>query len=143
MGGGRAGAGDTLPEPVGLKRDVERRWPRLSARERALVWLAYVEGYAHRDIARVLGVKDRSVRVLLFRGAAQAGEDSGRGRTDAGGPWMSETMRECPRECGSAGRLAVRGVLGADARRHVADCADCREVVAVATWLQGVAREPT
>lgn len=57
----------TPPEPVGLKRDVEQALARLSARERALVWLAYVEGYAHKDIARVLEVKDTSVRVLLFR----------------------------------------------------------------------------
>jgi RNA polymerase sigma-70 factor (ECF subfamily) len=62
-----APAEETLPEPVGLKRDVEVALARLSARERALVWLAYVEGYAHRDIARVVGVKDTSVRVLLFR----------------------------------------------------------------------------
>ncbi|MGH7565326.1 MAG: RNA polymerase sigma factor, partial [Gemmatimonadota bacterium] len=52
----------TPPEPVGLKRDVEEALARLSARERALVWLAYVEGYAHKDIARVLEVKDKSVR---------------------------------------------------------------------------------
>lgn len=55
------------PEPVGLRSDVEDALARLSARERALVWLAYVEGYAHKDIARVVGVKDASVRVLLFR----------------------------------------------------------------------------
>ena len=55
------------PEPVGLRRDVEDALAKLSAKERALVWLAYVEGYAHKDIARVLGVKDASVRVLLFR----------------------------------------------------------------------------
>ena len=55
------------PEPVGLRSDVEDALAKLSARERALVWLAYVEGYAHKDIARVLGVKDASVRVLLFR----------------------------------------------------------------------------
>jgi RNA polymerase sigma-70 factor (ECF subfamily) len=55
------------PEPVGLKRDVEQALARLSPRERALVWLAYVEGYPHKDIARVLEVKDKSVRVLLFR----------------------------------------------------------------------------
>jgi RNA polymerase sigma-70 factor (ECF subfamily) len=60
-------AEDTAPEPVGLRRDVEEALARLSARERALVWLAYVEGYAHRDIARVLEVKETSVRVLLFR----------------------------------------------------------------------------
>lgn len=56
-----------VPEPVGLRRDVEEALAKLSAKERALVWLAYVEGYAHKDIARVLGVKDASVRVLLFR----------------------------------------------------------------------------
>lgn len=60
-------AGETAPEPVGLRRDVEEALAKLSARERALVWLAYVEGYAHRDIARVLEVKETSVRVLLFR----------------------------------------------------------------------------
>lgn len=57
----------TPPEPVGLRRDVEEALARLSARERALVWLAYVEGYTHKDIARVLEVKAMSVRVLLFR----------------------------------------------------------------------------
>lgn len=62
-----APAMSTSPEPVGLRRDVEDALAKLSARERALVWLAYVEGYAHKDIARVLGVKDASVRVLLFR----------------------------------------------------------------------------
>jgi len=58
---------DTPPEPVGLRRDVEEALAKLTARERALVWLAYVEGYAHRDIGRVLDVKETSVRVLLFR----------------------------------------------------------------------------
>ena len=62
-----APAESASPEPVGLRRDVEEALAKLSARERALVWLAYVEGYAHKDIARVLGVKDASVRVLLFR----------------------------------------------------------------------------
>lgn len=62
-----APAETVAPEPVGLRRDVEEALAKLSARERALVWLAYVEGYAHKDIARVLGVKDASVRVLLFR----------------------------------------------------------------------------
>jgi RNA polymerase sigma-70 factor (ECF subfamily) len=58
---------ETPPEPVGLRRDVEQALAKLSPRERALVWLAYVEGYPHKDIARVLEVKDKSVRVLLFR----------------------------------------------------------------------------
>lgn len=39
----------------------------LKPRERALLWLAYLEGYSHEEIAGVLGVAEKSVRVLLFR----------------------------------------------------------------------------
>jgi DNA-directed RNA polymerase specialized sigma24 family protein len=31
------------------------------------VWLAYVEGYEHKEIAEIVGVKPASVRVLLMR----------------------------------------------------------------------------
>ena len=40
---------------------------RLPPRDRALLWLAHVEGYDHREIAKVLGLQERSVRVILFR----------------------------------------------------------------------------
>jgi RNA polymerase sigma-70 factor (ECF subfamily) len=39
----------------------------LAPRERALLWLAYAEGYDHREIARIMDVGRASVRVLLFR----------------------------------------------------------------------------
>lgn len=39
----------------------------LKTQERALLWLAYVEGYEHREIAAVLNLNAMSVRVLLFR----------------------------------------------------------------------------
>lgn len=39
----------------------------LKPQERALLWLAYVEGYEHREIADVLHLNAMSVRVLLFR----------------------------------------------------------------------------
>ena len=55
------------PEPVGLRHDVERALDRLPPRDRALLWLAYAEGRAHREIARIMDVKELSVRVLLFR----------------------------------------------------------------------------
>lgn len=42
------------------------REPR-RAEERALLWLAYVEGCRHEEIADMLEVKAGSVRVLLFR----------------------------------------------------------------------------
>jgi hypothetical protein len=53
---------------------------------------------------------------------------------------MRETLRECPREAESLSALLTGG-LEPELRRHLAGCVDCREVVTVATWLQGVARE--
>jgi RNA polymerase sigma-70 factor (ECF subfamily) len=47
--------------------DVARTFAELSARERALLWLAYVEGATHQEIAASLGVGTRSIKVLLFR----------------------------------------------------------------------------
>lgn len=55
------------PEKVGLRRDVEEALDRLAPRDRALLWLAYAEGRAHREIAKIMDVKEMSVRVLLFR----------------------------------------------------------------------------
>lgn len=40
---------------------------RMSARDRALLWLAYAEGYTHREMSEVMGVGAASVRVLLSR----------------------------------------------------------------------------
>lgn len=36
-------------------------------RDRQLLWLAYAEGYSHREIAEVTGLASASVRLLLFR----------------------------------------------------------------------------
>jgi RNA polymerase sigma-70 factor (ECF subfamily) len=47
--------------------DVTRGFGQLTPRERALLWMAYVEGSAHEEIAESLRVKPGSVRVLLFR----------------------------------------------------------------------------
>jgi RNA polymerase sigma-70 factor (ECF subfamily) len=47
--------------------DVTRCFQKLKPRERALLWLAYVEGYEHGEIAGTLDLKEKSVRVLLFR----------------------------------------------------------------------------
>jgi RNA polymerase sigma-70 factor, ECF subfamily len=46
---------------------VVKTFAALNARERALLWLAYVEGESHDEIATALGVGARSVKVLLFR----------------------------------------------------------------------------
>lgn len=50
-----------------LNLDLERRFEELKPQERALLWLAYVEGNEHKEIARTLGLKEKSIRVLLFR----------------------------------------------------------------------------
>jgi RNA polymerase sigma-70 factor, ECF subfamily len=49
------------------RTDVRRAFERLKPRERQLLWLAHVEGFDHREIARLTGLKLASVRVSLFR----------------------------------------------------------------------------
>jgi RNA polymerase sigma-70 factor (ECF subfamily) len=53
--------------PVLPDEDLARAFSALGARERALLWLAYVEEWRHDEMAACLGVRPRSVRVLLFR----------------------------------------------------------------------------
>lgn len=50
-----------------LALDMERLFARLSEREQTLLWLAYVEGASHREIAASLGIGESSVRVVLYR----------------------------------------------------------------------------
>jgi len=55
----QAGAVDAAAGPdAALRMDMERVFRQLRPQERAMMWLAYVEGSDHREIA---------VRVLLFR----------------------------------------------------------------------------
>lgn len=49
------------------RTDVRRAFERLKPRERQLLWLAHVEGFDHKEIARLTGLGAPSVRVLLFR----------------------------------------------------------------------------
>ncbi len=51
----------------GADRDTMRFFRRLKPQEQMLLWLAYVEGFEHREIAAALSLKEKSVRVLLFR----------------------------------------------------------------------------
>ena len=70
-----------------LGLDFERVFQRLKPQEQTLLWLAYVEGSQHREIARALDLKEKSVRVLLFRARkrlagllGQDCDDAGRGQ---------------------------------------------------------------
>lgn len=49
------------------RRELDRAFGEIKPRERALLWLAYVEGLDHREIAKALGLSRASVKVLLFR----------------------------------------------------------------------------
>lgn len=40
---------------------------QMRPRERQLLWLAYAEGYSHREIAQITGLASASIRLLLFR----------------------------------------------------------------------------
>lgn len=57
----------TDPKDRLLSADLDRALRRLKPRDRALLWLAHVEGRSHREIADVLSVGEASVRVMLFR----------------------------------------------------------------------------
>jgi RNA polymerase sigma-70 factor (ECF subfamily) len=67
--------------------DALRFFRRLKPQEQLLLWLAYVEGFEHREIAVALRLKEKSVRVLLFRARkklARTLESAGLGRKEAG-----------------------------------------------------------
>ena len=54
-------------DTITLRHDMARTFRELTPRHRVLLWLAYVEGSTHAEIARSLGLSPRSVPVLLFR----------------------------------------------------------------------------
>jgi RNA polymerase sigma-70 factor (ECF subfamily) len=52
--------------------DVRRAMHQLKPRERQLLWLAYVEGMNHAEIAAATGLSALSIRLLLFRARRRA-----------------------------------------------------------------------
>lgn len=59
--------GEETYEPFAPESEIAQVFDKLKMQERALLWLAYVEGHEHKEIAAMLGLKALSVRVLLFR----------------------------------------------------------------------------
>jgi len=57
--------------PSDLSPDMARVFEELNPRERALLWLAHVEQATHEEIGAAVGVKVKSVKVLLFRARAR------------------------------------------------------------------------
>lgn len=72
-----------------LGPNVHNALAQLQPRERQMIWLAYAEGYDHREIAAALGLRHTSVRMLLFRARhklarilrASDAMEKGRGKT--------------------------------------------------------------
>jgi RNA polymerase sigma-70 factor (ECF subfamily) len=52
--------------------DVHAALQTLKPRERELLWLAYVEGMSHHEIASATGLQSLSVRMLLYRARNKA-----------------------------------------------------------------------
>ncbi|MBN1938554.1 MAG: sigma-70 family RNA polymerase sigma factor [Candidatus Aminicenantes bacterium] len=62
----RAKASGPAPSEA-LSPDLRRLFESLPPRDRSLLWLAYIEGYDHIEIAEILGLKAGSIKVILFR----------------------------------------------------------------------------
>jgi RNA polymerase sigma-70 factor, ECF subfamily len=52
--------------------DVRATLRQLKPRERELLWLAYVEGMNHEEIAAATGLRALSIKILLFRARRKA-----------------------------------------------------------------------
>jgi len=52
--------------------DIRATLQHLKPRERELLWLAYVEGMDHREIAAATGLQPLSIRILLYRARNKA-----------------------------------------------------------------------
>src|SRR5260221_1948601 len=55
-----------------LSLDMASVFDHLSAQERAILWLAHVEEMSHQEIGVILSVKEKSVRVMVFRAREKA-----------------------------------------------------------------------
>jgi RNA polymerase sigma-70 factor, ECF subfamily len=60
-------AADPAGTPAEDRSDLARVFGELKPGERKMLWLAYVEGSTHREIAEIVGLKESSIRPLLFR----------------------------------------------------------------------------
>lgn len=84
-----------MPEESAPERnedtDAMRVFHRLKPRDQTLLWLAYVEGFDHAEIASAVNVREKSVRVLLFRARKRLEEAL---RADGAGPAVDQGSRQ-------------------------------------------------
>ena len=137
----------TGPDPS-LRVDMAEQ---LSPQQRQMMWLAYVEGADHREIADALDVQPGSVRVLLHRARRKLAQS----------PRLSSDVRQRearsltmlwdqPCEHEEAVRLMARRIARGAApvmtamtdetlRAHAVTCQLCQETLAVGAWMQQLA----
>jgi len=60
--------------PGAAALDVHKVLGQVAERDRSLLWLAYVEGSSHREIAAITGLKEDSIRPMLFRARQRVAE---------------------------------------------------------------------
>ena len=71
-GTGRAGRQRGVQTDEETRLDVQAMMRQLKPRERELLWLAYVEGMSHAEIASATGLGAMSIRILLYRARQKA-----------------------------------------------------------------------
>jgi RNA polymerase sigma-70 factor (ECF subfamily) len=62
---------DESAEHLPLRLDLAAAMEQLSLMHRSLLWLTYVEGYTHQEVAAIQQIQPTSVRVLLARARAR------------------------------------------------------------------------
>lgn len=67
------------------RHDVSRALAQMKSRERGLLWLAYAQGWSHREIASALGLSVGSVKPLLFRARRRLAQLLGGGTGERSG----------------------------------------------------------
>ena len=60
-------SGDDVAGHAERRTDLRRAMAQLKPRERELLWLAYAHGSSHDEIARSLGLRKASIKMLLYR----------------------------------------------------------------------------
>lgn len=58
---------DSAGPDIDLSLDMDKTFSLLKKKERTLLWMAYVEGYTHREISELTGLNEKSLKVTLFR----------------------------------------------------------------------------
>ena len=72
-------------EPTTSQVTLRNGLRNLSNREQRLLWLAYAEGFTHKEVANIMNLSENSVRVLLFRARHRLASAMGHTHDSKGG----------------------------------------------------------